>query len=74
MRQLIKSSISIREWWWVRTCRRPPLLLMLIVMMLKMRVMRVVLREGSNLRGKATTKARADVMWKILKQQSTIVS
>ena len=49
-------------------------MLMLIVMMLKMRVMRVVLREGSNLRGKATTKARADVMWKILKQQSTIVS
>ena len=49
-------------------------MLMLIVMMLKMGVMRVVLREGSNLGGKATTKARADVMWKILKQQSAIIS
>ena len=59
----------MREWWWVRTCRRPPLLLMLIVMMLKMRVMRVVLREGSNLRGKATTKARSDVVCKVVSLQ-----
>lgn len=49
-------------------------MLMLIVMMLEMGVMRVVLREGSDLGGKATTKARADVMWEILEQQSTIIS
>lgn len=74
MRQLVKSSISMCERWGVGTGRRPPLLLMLAVMVLEMGVMRMVLGERPDLRGEATTKARADMMGKILKQESTIIS
>lgn len=74
VRQLVKSSISVCERRGVGTGRRPPLLLMLAVVMLEVRVMRVVLGERPDLRGEAASKARADMMGEILKQQSTVIS
>lgn len=73
MGQLVKSSISVGERGWMRTGGRPPLLLMLVVVMLKVWVVGVMLRHGSNLWRKATTEAGAHVVREILEQQSTVI-
>lgn len=73
VRQLAESGVPVREGRRVRAGGGPALLLMLAVMVLEVGVMRVVLRQGPDLRGEAASEAGADVVGEILEQQSTVV-